>query len=73
MDKHMEYQPISRRLQKAILNGAGLDLKRVLGVSLDVQGPGEISVCVRIHLDDEHSAAVMAAIAAVDLTVDEWA
>ena len=72
MAERVEFQPVSSRLQRAMLKGAGVELDRVVGCSLEVNGPCEIVLCVRVHLGDKEAAAVMAAIAAVDLTKDEW-
>lgn len=72
MAKCKEFQPISARLTRAILEGAGLKLKNVLGCSLETGAPGETVLNVRVFLDPKAAANVMAAIAAVDVATDEW-
>lgn len=72
MSEGKQFQPVSARLGRAILKGAGIDSKRVVGCSLEIGEPGVVVLCVRVFLDSEDASKVVAAIAAVDPAVPEW-
>lgn len=68
----MQFRPISARLGLAMREGAGIDAQNVVGCSLEVAGPGEVYLNLRLFLDGEAAAKVLKAIAAVDLNSEEW-